>query len=174
MAIEAVGRFAECHRERPQQYPGQREYRVVPGGHRFPEAVEVGPLIGAQQRVAGHIAGVVGGKLDGQVEGLLGVHRARREDLLTRRHIAAMVGGVGDVHAMLLRIGKCEERRGGGQQVSEKCVIDTVPDDLGETDTAGGVAECLDRAVVTRIGLVEQTRHVQHRDIGESGGHHQS
>ena len=75
------------------------------------------------------------------------------------------------MHALFLGVGEREERRGAFQQSLEQCGIDAVADDLGETDVAGGIAECIDCGAVAGAGRVEQPRDVQYRDVGEFGGH---
>ena len=159
----------------------ERDAEVERGGvigqHRVAEAGKVGPDIDAAKRLARNDAGVVGGQIEADIEGLLPVHHAAFlvQRLRAFGGPAAIVRVVADIELALLGLGQGEERVGPGEDIGDQGVGDAMPRDQEKPGIAAGAAQIGNESgavCAARIALpVENRNHgCASRCTGTGGG----
>ena len=163
---EPVRREPQIERHGPVEVAPEREGRVPVGQQRLAEARQVGPEVGAAERLAGQHARVVGGEVEPDVVGLLAVRPARGvEPLDALGRPSPVVGGGADVEPGLLRRREGEEavRRGEDRRGVEP---------VAREDDEPRIAERRAERARDPRGLGREARPVEHGDGVGVGGRH--
>ena len=170
--VEEVRGLAERQGQRPEEQSADVHGTRVVVGDGLGEAVDLGPQVRAEHRIAGQVVRVVGRQVEGGVECLLPVHRAVVGDLFTRGDVPPMTPRPADVRAHLHVIGQGEEGLRDGEQVLEGGVGDARSGQVAEADVAGHGPQFVGDPHQVGPGPAPEARDVDDRQcVGRGGAH---
>src|SRR5450432_3580450 len=125
--VEVILREIEREQEAAQQAPPKLSHCLVVRVHALSKQSDFsGPTVGSEQPIPRQVVWISLGQVERQIEGLFAVLRPGVEDLLARRHVAAMVARAADVVALLDALWQREEVSCGGLEAALQRVRQTV------------------------------------------------